>query len=163
MELDPKTREFLDRVARSLELTGVTRTGGRMFGLLLLSNHALSLDEIAATLGVSKPMVSTSARFYEQLGILQRTQRPGDRKHYYEILPGAFTQDARVWTEMMHAFIGVAETGLDLVDEDDGVARARLREMGAFYRHLAAAVEEALEQWNSPQAREARDKRNGES
>jgi DNA-binding transcriptional regulator GbsR (MarR family) len=159
MELNPQTREFLDRVARSLELTGVSRTGGRMFGLLLLCNHALSLDEIAETLGVSKPMVSTSARFYEQLGILQRTQRPGDRKHYYEILPGAFTQDARVWTEMMHAFIGVAETGLGLVGQNEGAARSRLMEMGAFYRHLAVAVEEALEQWN---ARGPREEPNGE-
>ena len=148
MDLNNRIRHFLDEAARPLELTGLNRTSGRMFGLLLLADRALSLDEIAETLGVSKPMVSTSARFYERLGIFQRTRRHGDRKHYYEILPGAFTRDARTWTEMMGAFVTLADSGLDLVDENNDVARDRLREMRAFYAHLSEAVEQALAEWS---------------
>lgn len=147
MELTDKSRRFLDQVARPLEMSGLNRTSGRMFGLLLLADHAISLDEIAETLGVSKPMVSTSARFYERLGVLQRTRRPGDRKHYYEILPGAFTRDANTWLQLMTVFVQLADAGLEIVGEENGPARARLQEMGAFYSHLATAVRHAIAQW----------------
>jgi len=147
VELTDKTTRFLDQVARAVEVSGLNRTSGRMFGLLLLADRALSLDEIAETLRVSKPMISTSGRFYEHIGVLQRKQLPGDRKHYYEIRPDGFTRDANTWTQMMKAFVGLAESGLEIVGEENETARARLQEMGEFYRHLSAAVQRALGEW----------------
>jgi len=149
MELTDKTTRFLDQVARAVEVSGLNRTSGRMFGLLLLADHPLSLDEIAETLRVSKPMISTSGRFYEHIGVLQRTQRPGDRKHYYEIRRDGFTRDANTWIQMMKAFVDLAESGRSIVAEDNETARRRLQEMGEFYGHLSTAVQRALGEWDA--------------
>ena len=115
-----------------------------MFGLLLVADRPMSLDEIAATLQVTKPLISSNARLYERLQLLQRIHLPGDRKHYYEILPGAFLRTAQARVGALQAFIEITETGLELIEDDNEAARHRLHEMGEFYRHLASAMETAL-------------------
>jgi hypothetical protein len=52
--MDPRTTRFTDRLAMLFENDGQPPIAGRIFGLLLLSDDALSLDELAEDLGVSK-------------------------------------------------------------------------------------------------------------
>jgi DNA-binding transcriptional regulator GbsR (MarR family) len=137
----------MEQVAGLLESMGINRSCGRMFGLLLVADRPLSLDEMAETLGVSKPSVSSNTRLYERLELLQRVHVPGDRKHYYEILPGAFERTAAARAAALDAFVHLTDTGLQVIDEDNEIARARLHEMGEFYRHLVAAMERALAEW----------------
>jgi DNA-binding transcriptional regulator GbsR (MarR family) len=149
VELAAQTRQFMDQVASLLEMMGINRSCGRMFGLLLVADRPLSLDEIAATLGMSKPSVSANTRLYERLRLLQRVHVPGDRKHYYEILPGAFEQTAAARIAVLHSFVQLSEAGLRIVEKDNEIARARLHEMAEFYRHLARAMEHAIEAWDA--------------
>src|SRR5258708_39419678 len=63
---------------------GLTLTAGRLFGLRLVSPTPLSLDDIAATLGVSKSGASAAARDLERLGIIGRQGTSGSRRIVYE-------------------------------------------------------------------------------
>ena len=54
----------------ALESDGLPRIAGRIFGLLLVSEDARSLDDLAAELRVSKGSVSTNARLLEQRGLV---------------------------------------------------------------------------------------------
>lgn len=149
MELAIETRRFMERVAELLEMMGIPRSSGRMFGLLLVADRPLSLDEIADTLKLSKPSVSMNARLYERLQLLQRTHVPGDRRHYYEILPGAFERTVEARMAAIHGFIELTRTGLEVIDDDNDVARARLETMRDFYKHLEKAMREALDSWKA--------------
>ena len=48
------TSPFVERLAVALEMDGFPRIAGRIFGLLIISDTEISLDEIASTLGASK-------------------------------------------------------------------------------------------------------------
>ena len=72
------------------ETDGQPPIAGRIFGLLLLSDDALSLDELAGSLGVSKASASTNARLLAQLGRGRAGPPPGSRRDYYRIAPDLF-------------------------------------------------------------------------
>src|SRR5918993_4637648 len=80
-------QRFVERMGLVWEQEGIPRIAGRIFGFLLLQEDACSLDDMAASLGVSKASISTDARRLEQLQLIQRVSRPGDRRDYYSIAP----------------------------------------------------------------------------
>ena len=93
-----QTVYLIERMGLVLELEGLPRIAGRIFGLLLVSEDARSLDDLAADLQVSKGSVSTNARLLEQRGLLERLCRPADRRDYYSVPSDLFlhTMDQRL-------------------------------------------------------------------
>jgi DNA-binding transcriptional regulator GbsR (MarR family) len=145
---------FVERLGLALESDGMTRIAGRIFGLLLVSEDALSLDELAAELGVSKASVSTNARLLEERGVLERISRPADRRDYYRVLPDLFshTMAQRIarW-ERFHSAIAAARTSIPIESQE---VLGRLEEFEAAYAYMSRTIRDALAQWQS--SREAR-------
>src|SRR5215210_7376371 len=91
--MDAQTVNFVERMGLVLEADGLPRIAGRIFGLLLVSEEARSLDDLASELRVSKGSASTNARLLEQRGLLERVCRPADRRDYYAVPPELFLQN----------------------------------------------------------------------
>lgn len=144
---NPETRRFIERMGLSLERLGMARTFGRLFGLLIVADDPLSLDEIADRLDVSKASVSTNARLCEQLGLARRVGRRGDRRDYYELRPGAFERMTAREVEVVYEMAGLAAEGLHAVGDVPSEARGRLTEMLDFYLFMGEQIEELLERW----------------
>ena len=87
---------------------------------------------MADTLGVSKASISTDARRLEQLGIVVRTSRPGDRRDYYAIAPNALKQSLEIRMRAMRKFQDLLRDADTLPDTTD-VVRDRLEEWDAWY------------------------------
>lgn len=152
--MDGSVETFVERMGLTLEADGLPRIAGRIFGLLLVSEDALSLDELAANLGVSKASVSTNARLLEHRGVLERISRPADRRDYYRVLPDLFSQTmaqriAR-W-ERFHSAIAAARTSLPIRSRE---VLDRLEEFEEAYAYMSRTIREALAQWRN--SREAR-------
>src|ERR671917_427148 len=90
--MDERFARFVERMGLYTEAEGLPRIAGRIFGFLLVQPAPCSLDDMAQALGVSKASISTDTRRLEQLGLLERTSRPGDRRDYYRIAPDAFAR-----------------------------------------------------------------------
>ena len=88
--MDPHTSRFTDRLAMLFEHDGQPPIAGRVFSLLLLTDGALSLDEMANSLGMSKASASTNARLLARLGVVEQVHRPGSRRDYYRMAPDLF-------------------------------------------------------------------------
>lgn len=147
MDLTQETREFIEKMGLMFEHAGSTRTHGRLMALLLVTDNPLSLDEMAARLQVSKASLSTNARLAVQIGMAQRVSRPGDRKDYYEMTPGSFEKMVVHRLQAIDVFIGLANEGLQAVDADNRVARARLETMIDFYQFFLGEIDAALKRW----------------
>ena len=115
-----------------MESDGLPRIAGRIFGLLLITPGECSLDDMADTLGVSKASISTDARRLEQLGIVIRTSRPGDRRDYYAVAPNALQQSLEIRTRAMRKFQELLRDADSLPDSTPDV-RDRLEEWDAWY------------------------------
>ena len=147
MELNQRTRDFIEKMGLMFEQGGSTRTHGRMMGLLLVHDKPLSLDEMADHLQVSKASLSTNARMAVQIGMAQRVSRPGDRKDYYEMTPGSFENMVAHRMRAVDIFIHIADEGLAAVDADNTTARARLEKMKDFYQFFLGELQGSLARW----------------
>lgn len=75
---------------------GLPRTVGQIYGLLYLCPQALSLEEIALALGISKASASTGTRQLLALGAIKKVWVPGNRRDLFEAIPevGALLRNA---------------------------------------------------------------------
>jgi DNA-binding transcriptional regulator GbsR (MarR family) len=147
MELNQRTRDFIEKMGLVFEQAGSTRTHGRLVGLLLVSDDPLSLDEMAELLQTSKASLSTNARVAVQFGLAQRVSRPGDRRDYYEMTPASFEGMVAHRIRAIDVFIHLADDGLAAIEPDNATARARLEKMKEFYRFFLGELEASLARW----------------
>lgn len=75
--------EMIEAGGRTAQSFGLGRLFGQIYILLYLSEEPLSLDALAAQLGVSKAGVSIACRQLESWGAVRRSWMKGDRKDYY--------------------------------------------------------------------------------
>ena len=147
--MEPQTAHFIERMGLALESDGLPRIAGRIFGLLLVSEDARSLDDLARELRVSKGSVSTNARMLEQRAVLERISRPGDRRDYYRVPPDLFshTMAHRVarW-QRFHEAIGAARTSLPIRSPE---VLDRLLEYEEAYAYMSRVITEALSRWQA--------------
>ena len=142
---DRRLLAFVERTGLSWESDGLPRIAGRIFGLLLVSPGACSLDDLAETLGVSKASVSTDARRLEQLGYLERTGFPGDRRDYYRVAAdlGARTLETRL-DRLREVRRLLAEAPRNAMTPE---VAGRLDDFERLHLYAEQAVEQVLERW----------------
>ena len=150
-KLNPETGAFIERMGLLFERIGTSRTFGRLFGLLLVADKPLSLNEMTRLLHVSKASISTNARLCEQIGLAQRVSVPGDRRTYYEMLPGSFGHVFEVRLALIHERVHLAEEGLKAVETDNALALERLNEMRDFYEFIGSEMRAMLARWRAQQ------------
>jgi DNA-binding transcriptional regulator GbsR (MarR family) len=147
--MDAQTARFIEQMGLALESDGLPRIAGRIFGLILISDDARSLDDLASELRVSKGSVSTNARLLEQRGILEQVSRPGDRRDYYRAPPDLFshTMAQRIarW-QRFHEAIGTARTNLSIQSR---AVLERLEEYEEAYAFMSQVISEALASWQA--------------
>jgi len=85
--LDPELRRarehLMGALGRQSGFWGVGKITGEIYAALYLSHEPLSLAQLAESLGVTKGNISVAIRTLEQLGMVKRSQRPGDRRVFF--------------------------------------------------------------------------------
>ena len=146
-DTSPETVAFVERMARVTALEGFPYIGGRIFGLLLVADRELCLDEIAVRLQASKGSVSSDARRLEQRGLLECVRRPGDRRDYYRVADDLFASTMEMRLGRWKAFQGAVREGRVCLRGRSGTVRRRFDELEAAFTALTAAATGALEAW----------------
>lgn len=145
---DPRQIEFVERMGRLLEVDGLSRIAGRLFGALLLASSEESLDDLAAHLNVSKASVSVNARLLEQRGLIELASRPGDRRDFYRMTPDLFRRSMEhrlaKWRSFHEALTAVRPS----ISRKESTVLTRLDELDAAYDHVLTATTDALDRWS---------------
>lgn len=140
---DPRLR-IADEFGHAWARYGLALTVGRVFGLLLASDGALSLDEIATELQVSKSGASMAARELERSGIARRLGTSGSRRVLYEA--------AGSMEESFDATFARIRQGLDLILRSEpllpaGPALERMRLMRELHEFWLAEIDGVKARW----------------
>jgi DNA-binding transcriptional regulator GbsR (MarR family) len=147
--MDQPTAQFIENMGLAMESDGLPRIAGRIFGLLLVSEEARSLDDLAAELQVSKGSVSTNARLLEQRGVLEQVSRPADRRDYYRVRRDLFSntmaQRLARW-QRFHEAIGAARNSLPIQSPE---VLERLEEYQEAYAYMSRVIRDALARWQA--------------
>jgi DNA-binding Lrp family transcriptional regulator len=155
LPLQPNTAAFVEKVAVFFDAEGFSRIAGRVFGRLLVSDVALSLDELAEQLKASKASVSTETRLLERRGILERVGKPGDRKVYYQVAAELPVRTFELRLDRMRRFRVLVQEAPARAGGGSGLVRDRLDEMDAAYAHMLQALGRAVTTWRQRPRRRA--------
>ncbi|MEU3166132.1 transcriptional regulator [Streptosporangium sp. NPDC006930] len=83
-----RRRAFITSVGDLLASWNLPHATGRVYGLLLVTEEATSLDAIAAELELSKGAVSTAVRQLDSWGLAKVIPQPGSRRLLVEATGG---------------------------------------------------------------------------
>ena len=144
----PTKKDFVERLAVACEAAGLPRIAGRIFGLLLICEHELSLDEIAEELDASKGSASVNTRLLEQRGFIERVSRHGDRRDYYRIMPDLFERTMEQRLARWYRFHQIVSYGLGELDLSPTV-QDRLMDFDTAYENVRDVIETALAKWRT--------------
>lgn len=160
-----RARELLiEALGRQSAFWGLGKAPGEIYAVLYLAGRPLSLMEVAEALGVTKGAVSLAVRPLEQLGMVRRSWKRGDRRVYFEaetdfwrIGLAALSRRQKPEFDASFRLVEEAEAALaasvpDQAGEATGdggrtgdpearEALRRIRALRNFYRALDAAVD----------------------
>lgn len=153
--MDEKRAGYAEDFGLLFEGFGLPRMVGRVLGVLLTSGETdLSAEQLAQALQASRGSISSATRTLTGMGLVQRRTRPGERRDYFMIKPGAWDELMRRELETLSSFREMAERGLTLVNSDV-VARQNLEEMREFYAYWEKELPAMLERWEEYRKKEA--------
>jgi len=152
--LDEERRRYIEEFGLLFGQFGLSRMLGRVLGVLMISDPPeRSAEGLAEELGASRGSISQTTRSLIQMSLVQRWSRPGERRDYFRIKPGAWHEIMRHEMEALGSFRKTAERGLELLDSENPEARRSLEEMRDFYAYWEKEMPAVLERWE----REGRD------
>lgn len=158
--MDKAKLEYIEEFGLFFERVGGSRMVGRVLGALMISEPPeLSAQELADILEASRGSISTATRTLEQMGMVRRFTRPGERRDYFEVKPHAFEETIRQRAGEISAFVALAEKGLELLDPSTPDARESLREMRDFYTFWEKQIGYFMELWEQEKLERAKEER----
>jgi DNA-binding transcriptional regulator GbsR (MarR family) len=125
--------DFIEAAARVFG-AGMPPMAGRMWAYLAICEPPeQTAAEIAERLHASRGSVSGMARLLEQIGLIRRGTRPGDRREYFSIPPDALHRLMEIAVVRLRQTRELAEAGLALIDDRPPESQARLRDVRDLY------------------------------
>lgn len=82
-------RIMMEHFANTARRFGLSELYGYIYGVLFFEDEPLSLGEIAERTGYSLSHVSTALKLLENIGLVKRIKKPGDKKAYYTANPSS--------------------------------------------------------------------------
>lgn len=109
-ELDNQQRDFILKWGEAVRGWGLSRSAGRLHGLLIALSRPVAADEAATMLGVARSNVSTSMADLTAMGLVEKAPTLGERRSRYAALsdPRAMTE-AVIAHQRARLFAPVAE------------------------------------------------------
>jgi DNA-binding transcriptional regulator GbsR (MarR family) len=151
-------------VGRLARFFGFSEVMGRLYGTVLLSPDALSLDDLASRLKISKGSVSMNMRSLERWGMAKEVWMRGERKKYYAAEPDLWqvirnVLSSRERREVQLALQVLSESVDKLRLADDELSPEeqdlavfyleRIADLQSFFRFAQMALETVLGSDNS--------------
>jgi len=149
--MEEERQRYIEEFGRLFEGFGTPRMVGRVLGALMVADPPeMSAEELAEVLRASRGSISTATRTLEQIGLVERVGRTGERRDYFRNKPGAWHELTRRRLEGIGVFRELAERGLRILDaEGRGKPEVRLglEEMRDFYAFWEREVPAIFERW----------------
>lgn len=154
---------MLDGLSQLSDYFGFSKVMGQLYGALLLSPEALSLDDLMHRLSISKASVSMNLRTLEHMGMVRQVWLRGKsgRKKYYEaeadflqiianILSGREMRDVDRAISVMQENTSLLSSSLDAMCEEDReqakLYMERMAQMETMFKFAQLVISSILEQ-----------------
>src|SRR5687767_4232486 len=139
--MSEQQQAFVEEMGQALASYGMTPMAGRMWGWLLICEPVeQTAGDLAEALQASRGAISGTARILASAGMIRRTRRGGDRREFFSAPPETFDQFLDNAGQIYRQFRGIADRGLEAIEDRPPLVRARLEE----FRDLFAFMEQEV-------------------
>jgi DNA-binding transcriptional regulator GbsR (MarR family) len=143
--------QFVEDAGIIFELVGLPRMAGRILGWLLICEPPpQSPQELAEALQASKGSISTNTRLLVQYRLLERMSLPGERRTYYTLSEDIWSEMIRIHMQEITLLKELAESGLDLVENEPTERQQQLIEMHGMYSFFEHEYPSLIERGKQP-------------
>ena len=132
-EIGAAVEEFVERMGVIAQADGLPRIAGRLLALLVIYGGPVSFAELSERLQVSRGSISNNTRLLEQLGVIDRVGKPGDRQDYFRLSDDPYRRLLEGVVERMSRARAAVETARKHLPPEWADAQGRLAEFGDFY------------------------------
>jgi DNA-binding MarR family transcriptional regulator len=147
-ELDEDRERYVEEFGVLFGQFGLPRMVGRLLGALLVSDPPeRTAEELAGVLRASRGSISSATRSLVQMGLVERQTKPGERRDYFRVKPGAWNELMHRELEALSTFRRMAERGLGLMDSGNPEAKRGLEEMRDLYAYWEKEFPAVLARW----------------
>lgn len=141
-------QHFVEEIALNFEEIGIARMAGRILGWLLISSSPhQSADQLAEALQASRGSISTMTRMLIQADLVERIGIPGERRDYFRVKPGIWSQLLQDKMEQVTYLHQLAERGLELMEGGAPELKQRIQDMHDLYSYVEQELPLLLERW----------------
>lgn len=144
--------ESAEQAAAMLTAAGMPRMAARvMMALVGSPDTGYTAADLADRLGVSPAAVSGAVRYLQQLHMVHRISRQGDRRDRYDLIDDGWHS---VLLANMPLYLRLADFIDGIATENDAApaSQRRGREMADFFRFLAGRLPRLLDEWENERA-----------
>lgn len=133
---------------------------GRVVGLLLCTSGPISIDDICTALDVTKTPINQICRRLEELNLIRRIRKSGERKYFYQISDDVFLQAGINLSRLYEDNLRIAESHLHTLlekykhsqgEEKQKYALVcqRLIRMREFHLRLLQSYQKFINEWRA--------------
>ena len=138
---DMTAERFIHSYAKLLTSWGMPLTAARVFAYMMLQPKPVSLDEIAAGLGISKAGAWAATRHLEQVNQIERFGEPGSKRALFAPTEN-FARSLLNYSRLLSKSGALMREGAALAAGLD--AAARMIERSEFYLAVHEAIESTM-------------------
>ncbi len=144
--LTPALSKFIESLGGYFESFGIPRIGGRMLGLLLVTEEPLSSENISALLNVSRASISTNLHMLLAVGWAEKTSFPGERTTYYVFPENGFEKIFAMEIQASSTLKRFVDQGLNALPPEASI-RGRLEGLADWAGFLIEFWQKAQVEW----------------
>lgn len=141
--------EVIGSIERSAEVYGLSRSAGRVYGVLFLAEEPLSIPELVERTGYAKSTISNVTRKLTRIGMTKRRSSEGGGRRVrftpetdlWFIVQDVFRQYVQREMEMSQRALDRVLDGLDEVDGASTVEQQRIIELRETYGQFQTLLE----------------------
>lgn len=152
--MDEAQQEYAEEIGVFFERFGLARMVGRVLGVLLVRPRDHSAEELASLLQASRGSISQATRVLVEWGLVRRASKPGERRDYFSIRPGAWGEVMRREVGWIGAFRELAARGLTVADSDEEGNQDSLEEMLDFFEYLEREYPAIIDRWQEEKGKD---------
>lgn len=146
-ELEEAVSEFVEQLGLHAEAEGLPRTAGRIMGLLLVCEGPYTLDQLQEELQISRGSASTNTRRLEELDVVERTTRPGDRRVFFRLTDDPYGRIVENRLERMRKIQEVVDRATERIPDEYEKGKRRLDYMRQFYQLIVEETDALIREW----------------
>jgi DNA-binding transcriptional regulator GbsR (MarR family) len=143
--------EVIESLERSAEVYGLSRSAGRVYGVLYFSAEPRSIPELVEETGYAKSTISNVTRKLTRIGLIRRrSSGGGGRRVQFEPETDLWFVVQDVFQQYLAREMGSTRRTLDraltrLDEDDDGETRDRIEALSETYDEFETLLELAME------------------